>query len=194
MSQPRSVVDESGSRARTRRAILDAAIAVLSRDQSASLAEIAVEASVGRTTLHRYFPERSDLMAALGSHILDRVAGATDQARLTSGTAIEAMERVCREYFELGETLLLAFNDPQVTAGQQWQQDTECDLALLDLVKRGHADGTIDPAMDPRWARETLWCLLYAAWQHTTENGVARYDALDLCVRTLRKALAPGGR
>ncbi|MDQ3577436.1 MAG: TetR/AcrR family transcriptional regulator, partial [Actinomycetota bacterium] len=45
-----------GARARTRRAILDAAISVLSRNPAASLAEVAEAAQVGRTTVHRYFP------------------------------------------------------------------------------------------------------------------------------------------
>ena len=38
---------------RTRRALLDAAVSVLTKDSSASLAEVASVAGVGRTTLHR---------------------------------------------------------------------------------------------------------------------------------------------
>ncbi|MEU1179064.1 helix-turn-helix domain-containing protein [Streptomyces sp. NPDC005820] len=50
----------------TRRAILDAAITLLATDPTASLSEVAAAAGVGRTTVHRYFPERSDLLAAIG--------------------------------------------------------------------------------------------------------------------------------
>ncbi|MBQ1052796.1 TetR family transcriptional regulator, partial [Micromonospora sp. C51] len=57
--------EETGSRARTRQAILQAAIEVLSRNPAASLGEIATAAQVGRTTLHRYFAERSDLLAGV---------------------------------------------------------------------------------------------------------------------------------
>ncbi|WP_159149695.1 TetR family transcriptional regulator, partial [Dietzia lutea] len=49
---------ETGARARTRSAILDAAVEVLAEDRQASMADIATAAQVGRTTVHRYFPER----------------------------------------------------------------------------------------------------------------------------------------
>ena len=55
----------TGARGRTRKAILDAAIGVLATDPAASLGQIADAADVGRTTLHRYFPERADLLTAL---------------------------------------------------------------------------------------------------------------------------------
>ena len=50
---------EGGPRTRTRRAILEAAMVVLAENGTASLADIASAAEVGRSTLHRYFPERS---------------------------------------------------------------------------------------------------------------------------------------
>ncbi|TGJ95488.1 TetR family transcriptional regulator, partial [Actinotalea fermentans ATCC 43279 = JCM 9966 = DSM 3133] len=60
----------TGARARTRRAILDAAVSVFSSNQAASLGEVAQAAQVGRSTLHRYFPERADLMRAVGAEAL----------------------------------------------------------------------------------------------------------------------------
>ena len=54
---------------------------MLSRDPR-SLGEVAAAASVGRTTLHRYFPERSDLLAAIAVHPLEQVAAATERAGL----------------------------------------------------------------------------------------------------------------
>ena len=60
-----TVDSETGTRGRTRKAILDAAIRVLAADPSASLGQIADAADVGRTTLHRYFPDRAELLAAV---------------------------------------------------------------------------------------------------------------------------------
>ena len=67
---------ESATRTRTRQAILAAAVTVFARDPSAALGEVAAAAGVGRTTLHRYFPERSDLLSALVVHVLEQVAAA----------------------------------------------------------------------------------------------------------------------
>ena len=58
---------------RTRRELLDAATAVLTKDSAASLAEVAAAAGVGRTTLHRYFATRDELVRALVEDALDRV-------------------------------------------------------------------------------------------------------------------------
>ena len=54
----------TGLRGRTRKAILDAAMSVLAENPSAPLSEIAAAAEVGRSTVHRYFAERTELIKA----------------------------------------------------------------------------------------------------------------------------------
>lgn len=181
---------ESGTRARTRRAILDAGVRVLSQQPGASLAEVAAAAGVGRTTMHRYFPERADLLAGIGADLLDRIAAATDRARLDEGPAPAALERLCQAYFALGEGLLLTMNEPQLFS-DAFESESESDRALLRLVERGHLEGTIDPAMTPLWVQSLLWSLLYAAWMHARDDGVPEHDALALCLASLRKAVVP---
>jgi AcrR family transcriptional regulator len=184
-------IPESGTRARTRRAILDAAVQVLSQQSSASLAEVAAAAGVGRTTMHRYFPERADLLAGISTDLLERVAAATERARPEVGPAVAALERLCQAYFELGDGLLLTMNEPYLFTDPAWEEESESDRALLRLVERGHADGTMDPDLSPEWVQTVLWSLLYAAWMHARDNDVPEHDALALCLRTLRKAVAP---
>jgi AcrR family transcriptional regulator len=183
-------MNESATRTRTRRAILDAAVTVLARDPSASLAEVAAAADVGRTTLHRYFAERSDLMSALAVHTLEQIAHATERAELAHGPAVEALGRVCREYFELGDVLTLMFNDPAIGSDPAYEQELEHDRCLIELIERGQADGTIDPALPPPWLQYTLWALLYSAWSSMREQSLPRHQALELCVRSLAKVAA----
>jgi AcrR family transcriptional regulator len=183
---------ESATRTRTRRAILDAAVAVLARDPSASLAEVAAAADVGRTTLHRYFPERSDLISALAVHTLEQVAIATERAAPSQGPATDALGRLCREYFELGDVLTLMFNEPQIGGDPAYEQEAEHDRRLVELIERGQAEGTIDAALSAAWLQYTLWALLYTAWSLMREEGLPRHEALDLCVRSLAKVAAAG--
>jgi AcrR family transcriptional regulator len=183
---------ETGTRARTRRAIVEAAIAVLSKSPSASLGDVAAAARVGRTTLHRYFPERSDLLTAIGREALEQVDAARLRARVDDGPADAALGRLCEEYFELGDVLTLMFTEPQTMADPIWEQDTESDKALFALVERGHAEGTIDPGLPPLWMQQVLWSLLYVAWDHVRTHGARKHDALALCLRSLRNCVAPG--
>jgi AcrR family transcriptional regulator len=182
---------ESNTRARTRRAILDAGVRVLSQQSSASLAEVAAAAGVGRTTMHRYFPERADLLTGITNDLLEQVAAATERARPEAGPAVAALERLCQAYFALGDGLLLTLNEPHLFTDPAWNEESEPDRALLRLVERGHAEGTMDPDLSPAWIQTVLWSLLYAAWMHAHDSDVPEHDALALCLRTLRKAVAP---
>ena len=66
------------------RALLDVAADVLGANPSASLAAIAAAAGIGRTTLHKQYATRQDLLAAVATHVLDR---AEEAARVASGVA-----------------------------------------------------------------------------------------------------------
>ncbi|MFG2064309.1 TetR/AcrR family transcriptional regulator [Micromonospora sp. NPDC048871] len=182
--------DESGSRARTRQAILQAAIEVLSRNQTASLGDIATAAQVGRTTLHRYFAERSDLLAAVAAEGTARLNEATTRARLAEGNGAEALLRLCAEYFDLGDLLSLAFSEPALVGDPAWSTEV-CDDDFHAMVARGHADGSIDPALPATWLQSVLWSQLYAGWSYLTEHQVSRHEALALVLRTLTGAVKP---
>lgn len=190
MGEDRTAVAESGTRARTRRAILDAAVALLATDPTASLGDVAAAAGVGRTTVHRYFPERSDLLAAIGAYVLDKVAAATDRARLGEGPATAALERLCQEFFELGDALTMMFETPQLMDWSGWEEETPADQAFVRTVQRGHAEGTIDPELSGEWVQNVMWALLYTAWEMARNQNMPKHTALTLCLHTLRKAIS----
>jgi AcrR family transcriptional regulator len=182
---------ETGVRARTRRAILDAAIETLTRQPNASLADIAAAANVGRTTVHRYFPERADLIDAISADALEKVGHATARARTDEGTAPAALMRLCQEYFEFGDLFMLLFTMPDLLTREEWQEESEDDRKLLRLIDRGHGEGTIDPEMSAAWVQQLLWSVLYTAWEQVREANMPKHEALTLCLRTVAKAIAP---
>ncbi|MCW4353446.1 TetR family transcriptional regulator [Hoyosella sp. YIM 151337] len=181
--------DRSQSMARTRQAILDAAVEMLRRDPAASMAAIADAAGTARSTLHRYFPERSDLIEALQELADEQVTRATERARPEEGTGNEALMRVCQEYFELDELIAVAYGD--FTQGDDLETLDDMDADLLALVERGHADGTIDPTLSPEWIHILLWHFLDAAWSMTATRRATKHEALTLCLRTLDKLITP---
>jgi AcrR family transcriptional regulator len=184
------VVDtqDTASRARTRQAILDAAIAVLGRNISAPLGEVATAADVGRTTLHRYYPERSDLVNALKAECALRLSRAIERARVDEGTGADALRRLCEEYFELGDVLSLVFSEHQFLTEADW---CGAEDHFAALVGRGQADGSIDPELPVSWLHSVLWAQLYAAWSYVADSGESRHQVLRLTLRTLSGAIAP---
>ncbi|MER7417576.1 TetR/AcrR family transcriptional regulator [Micromonospora peucetia] len=177
----------SGSRARTRQAIVDAAIEVLGRNPAASLGDIATAAEVGRTTLHRYFAERADLLAALGTEATARLDRATAQARMAEGTGASAVHRLCQEYFDLGSLLSLIFTEPETGTGST---GGGCDPDFAAMVERGHRDGTIDPELPVDWVQSLIWSQLYAGWSYLAETDASRHEVLRLILRTVDGAIA----
>ncbi|WP_201263483.1 TetR/AcrR family transcriptional regulator [Mycobacterium montefiorense] len=182
---------ESGTRVRTRRAILDAAVSALTRNPQAALADIALVANVGRSTVHRYFPERSDLLAAIGTDATEKIAAATVRARLGDGSAPDALTRLAQEYFELGDLLLLVINRPDMFDIVDWVTDTDADRALILTIERGHVEGTVDTKLDPAWIQYLLWGLLISSWELTRLTRAPKHHVLGQCIYTLTKAITP---
>ncbi|MEV7554541.1 TetR/AcrR family transcriptional regulator [Amycolatopsis sp. NPDC089917] len=183
------VVTETGVRARTRRAILDAAIETLTKQPGATLADIAAAANVGRTTVHRYFAERSDLIDGISHDALDKISRATERARLDDGPVPAALARLCQEYFEHADVFQLLFTMPDLMTRPEWEEESDDDRALLRVIERGHTEGSIDPAMTKEWLLQLLWSLLYTAWGLVREK-TPKHEALTLCLRSLEKVIA----
>ena len=79
---PDEASERSPTATRTRSAILDAAVRLLARKRSSSMGEIAEAAGIARSTVHRHFPERADLLAALEAYAANELEIATANARL----------------------------------------------------------------------------------------------------------------
>ncbi|MEV0618365.1 helix-turn-helix domain-containing protein [Nonomuraea sp. NPDC050404] len=184
---------ESRVRSRTRQAIIRAAVEVLGVDSAASLSDIADAAGVSRTTVHRYFAERADLLEAISQDALERFALGAERADLDTGSAAEALDRLCQELFELGDVVLLLFSEPQLITGSEWEEENDADRAMRRVVERGHREGAIDQELSPSWVAEIVWHLLYAAWRHT-KDGASKHESLRLCLHSLHKLITPATR
>lgn len=178
---------ETVTRSRTRQAIIDAAITVLASDPGASLADIAAAAGVGRTTLHRYFAERQDLLSTLATEIAGRLAEADRRAKLEDGTGLEATLRLVREYHDLGDALSFMFAG-QVDVYAAFSA-VAAPCTANSAIARGMADGSLDDQLTPEWVESMMWSALYSAWAYTNEHGGSRHESLRLVVRSLEGAV-----
>lgn len=178
----------TGSRARTRQAIVEAAVRALADDPGASLGRVAELADVGRTTLHRYFPERDDLVAAVAEHAVASIAAAHARARLDDGTALAAVLRVAQEYLELGHLLTVLFTG--AVPEDLWSSDAANEKDLGELYARGMEDGSLDPRQPAEWTFGVMWSVLYLAWSGVRTGSEDRHTVVSRLLLTLEKALA----
>ncbi|MDN5725578.1 MAG: hypothetical protein L0G99_06540 [Propionibacteriales bacterium] len=174
---------------RTQRAIIDAAISTWARDPAASLGVVAAAAGVGRTTLHRFHPDRAALLAAVNTELQIQFGQATARAVIDDGPAMAALRRLCIEFLALGEPLRMVFADNSPVDPEAWTSGDGSHQHLQSLFHRGQADGSFDETLDPEWMLLTMWLLLFGAWAVMDETKIPRADAADLLMRTLAGAV-----
>jgi TetR/AcrR family transcriptional repressor of lfrA len=171
---------------RTRRALLDAAVTVLTKDSSASLAEVAAVAGVGRTTLHRYFPTREGLVRALVVDALDRVEEAIASARPGEGPVLEALQRVTDTVVPLGPSLAFLHAEPDVYNARdlirRWYDAVE---PVASAIERGQADGSIRADLPVKWIVDAYTGLILTAWDVADEGRIWLQDAPRLVMSTI---------
>jgi AcrR family transcriptional regulator len=178
---------ESSVRGRTRRAILDAAASVLAGDPDAALQVIAEAAGVGRTTLHRYFPDRETLLAATVADSVEALKQAVTDAAIEQGPVLEAMRRLVAALVAVGDRLIFLFGDPRVLArhgGGPADRPIGVD-PVIELIERGQAEGVLDAGVDADWIRHSVWALVYTGWEAAREGRLPRHGVTATVLRTL---------
>jgi TetR/AcrR family transcriptional repressor of lfrA len=178
-----SPLNEGGARSRTRNAILDAAMSVLAHNPTASLGDIAAAAAVGRSTLHRYFAERTDLLHALARHVHDLSNAAIEHAEPDCGPAVEALRRVVECQLDLGPIVPFIYNEPTIAANPELAAllDTG-DEVIVDVLNRASMRGSAGP---PDWPRLVFWALLNAGYEAVKLNSAPRVQIVDAIMASL---------
>ncbi|MUL84209.1 MULTISPECIES: TetR/AcrR family transcriptional regulator [unclassified Mycolicibacterium] len=178
-----SATTHSGPRERTRKAILDAAMTVLTDQPTASLSDIATAADVGRSTVHRYYPERTDLLRALARHVHELSNAAIDRADPTHGPADAALRRVVESQLDLGPIVIFVYNEPTILADPALAAYLDTgDEAIVEVLNRASVDR---PEYPPGWARRVFWALLDAGYEAAKQDGTPRHQIVDAIMTSL---------
>lgn len=189
---------ESGTRGRTRRAILGAAASVLGRDYNAPLSDIADAAGVGRTTLHRYFPDRAALVEAAIQDSVEALQRSIADAALDQGSSVAAMRRLVAALVAVGDRLVFLFGDPRIFReyGVADAPDSPGppDDPVLALIRRGQAEGVFDPEVNAEWIQHVLWALVYTGYEEAENCKLPRHGVVSTVIRTLENGIRPHSR
>lgn len=175
-------------RDRTRGTLLTAAIEVLSKSPAAAMGDIATAAGVARSTLHRYFPDRSSLMESIESYVEAQYDEAIEAARIGEGTGLAAYTRIVDELLERIESLGWWMH----TARDDGIDDFDCDAdrGIMAVVARGQQDRTMDPQFTAEWIITIIWSLLSSAYQSLQHRQQPRREIREICRNALLKIAA----
>ncbi|MFD8362530.1 TetR/AcrR family transcriptional regulator [Streptomyces hygroscopicus] len=188
-----SAKQPSSVRNRTERAIVTAAVRVWVRDRAATLPQVAEAAEVGRTTLHRYFPERDGLLRAATEHALETIGGAIAEADPGKGHPLDAMRRVVAALASASDAIMFVFG------GQSLVRDAAPNPAgpdlptphdpVIDLIRRGQAEGVFDDQLTAEWIQQVLWGVAYTAFEQVERGALAKFDVAATVTRTLERGI-----
>lgn len=169
----------------TETAIIEAAFSILRENPSASLADIAQRAGIGRATLHRHFASRDALMSALAKTALQELNAAIETATAHAETCADglmlAMEAIIplanRHWFLMNEPV---DRDPEIA--EAFAEDRAETLAEIEGAK---AEGAFSSDIPTTWIAEAYDALIYAAWAQVRDGEATPRQAASLAWRTL---------
>ncbi len=146
---------------------------------------------MGRTTLHRYFPDRAALIRALADEAFVATQAAFAASALDTGSATEALTRLVHELIALGDRFVFLLreptlvDDPDVAAGEK-----EATESMRRLIKRGQDSGEFTSQLPAAWVAEAVGALVYGSWLAVEGGTVPRAYAAPLAIRTLLHGIA----
>jgi AcrR family transcriptional regulator len=171
--------------------ILDAAAELLATKPTASLAEIASHARIGKATLHRYFSNREALLVELAFRALSIISEAIRGCKLEEDSAPIALARLAEALIPLGDKLYFLLNEeiwdvnPDLASAEE-----KVDTPVLRLLERGQAEGTLRRDISVAWMMYQLEFTLFGAWQAIFDGNIARRDAPRLIIDSLLGGIA----
>ncbi|GAA0911290.1 hypothetical protein GCM10009560_00220 [Nonomuraea longicatena] len=177
---------------------MEIATQTLLANPAAALAEVAAAAGVSRTTLHRLYPTRQELLVAVASEAVDRVERAYAEVGLEApGEEAEgALRRLLAALIPLGPQLEFIHRERSLDAelSLHTRFDSLDDL-VIDLVKRGQRAGVLRADLAAWWIVSSLNGAVYAAWESIELGRLAPNDAPGMVLSTLLDGIrsAAGG-
>jgi AcrR family transcriptional regulator len=172
------------SRRGTGPSLLDVAAQVLVADPAASLADVAEAAGIGRTTLHKHYATREDLLHAVGDRAIDlwehAIGGMTGKEDPDGG-----LRAMTTAMIPIGPQLAFLWRTPTFDHVKEievrWGAVEDATRAILSHAQ---ACGVIATGMPDWWLLATYFALVYVAAESVQSGRLAPLDAPGFVLNT----------
>jgi AcrR family transcriptional regulator len=167
--------------------LLDVAAQVLVADPAASLAEVAVAAGIGRTTLHKHYATRDDLLRAVGHRAVDLWEQALSQVTDAPDGGLRA---IITAMVAVGSQLGFLWRTPALHRDQALEERSRAaqDVTLA-VLRRACQRGVLAPATPDWWLLSTFFSLIYVAAESVADGHLAPNDAPRLVTDTFLRGI-----
>lgn len=177
------IVRDSGS-------LLDRVAEVLVANLSASMAEVAKAAGIGRTTLHKHYATRDDLLRAVGHRAIEKWEQALDQVTDDGGDG--GLLAMAAAMIPIGPQLAFLWRTPALgqfpdLIKRALAAEDRCQAVLL----RAQRLGVIKASVPEWWLLDTYLSMIYSASLAVSGGKLAPLDAPRLAVSTLLHGIGP---
>lgn len=175
--------------------ILVATTELIATDPGASMERVAAAAGVSRATLYHHFHSRDALMDTLTDQSIGEVTAALAAARLSEGTAPEAMERMLRAAWQvIGRYRGLVIVNQRLEREELRARLAPALAPVRALIRRGQRDAAFDPELPAEWLLGTVIDLIHSASRQVTSGAMDAAAAERALLRTAAATLTAHAR
>jgi AcrR family transcriptional regulator len=169
-------------------AIADAAMRLLERRQTLSMAAIAAEAGVSRQTLYAHHKTIGDVLAGVVDRAVAHALEGFEAAEAEHGDPAEALERMITASWGrlTGLGALKQASEEHLPAERVLRAHAPLMERVHALVLRGQASGAFRADLDARWMVTVYFALVHAADDYARASGAERDRALAELTMSVR--------
>lgn len=156
---------DTSIRPTARDAIMEAGFRLLSADPSASLAQIAERAGVGRATLHRHFAGREELLRELALRAYAEMDAAADTAARSAANHADALRAILDALIPLGDRhgflAHFGFDHDETLAEEIARQSRE----THEMIEAARLEGLFDASIPTGWIERLIDAAIMMGWE-----------------------------
>jgi AcrR family transcriptional regulator len=174
----------------TKRPLLDVVAEVLVAQPGASLADVALAAGISRTTLHKQYATRDELVRAVGFRAIEIWESAVDAVAGEPGTEA-GLRKLLGAMIESGPQLTFLWRNPSLDQDEELtRRFVEVERHCLAVLNRAKAEGVLSPTVPDWWLLETVFAIVYTAAESVHNGYLAPREAPGLALNTLLHGLS----
>lgn len=168
---------------RDRSSLLDVVAEILVADPAASLAEVAEAAGIGRTTLHKQYATRDDLIRAVGFRALDLWEQAVDG--VADADPHGALHALTAAMIPIGPQLAFLWRTPAFDHDEEIKERYQAvETRVGMLLKQAQDQGVLAADVPDWWLMAAFHALVYVGAESVEAGDLAPRAAPDRVLRT----------